>query len=91
MNALVFPTRALQEHQDSRLPLSNEERARALRVAKILILASQVFANRGKALSWLRRSNPRLAARAPIDLLRTGAQEDLIEQMLIQIDEGIFV
>lgn len=64
--------------------ISDEQRA-------VDALAIQVFGNDEKASDWLRRPNKRLDCRAPVDLLETESGVDLVRQMLIQIDEGMFV
>jgi len=91
VHSLVLPARTLKHRKEKKQPLSIEETDRALRLAKVLALAEQAFANREKALGWLRRSNQRLNGRAPLDMLRSEVGGDLIRQMLYQIDEGIYV
>ena len=91
VHSLVLPARTLKHRKEKKQPLSIEETDRALRLAKVLALAEQVFADREKALGWLRRPNQRLNGRAPLDMLRSEVGGDLIRQMLYQIDEGIYV
>lgn len=42
-----------------------------------------------RALNWLR--NPRLDGRTPLSLLKTDAGSRIVEELLIQIDGGMFV
>jgi uncharacterized protein (DUF2384 family) len=42
------------------------------------------------ALGWLRAPKRRFEDRAPMQMLATEAGGRLVEQMLIQIDEGMF-
>jgi putative toxin-antitoxin system antitoxin component (TIGR02293 family) len=91
VHGVVLPARTLKHRKEKKQALSLEEADRALRVAKVITLADQVFGNREKALRWLRRSNPRLEGRVPLEMLRSEVGGDLVRQMLYQIDEGIFV
>jgi putative toxin-antitoxin system antitoxin component (TIGR02293 family) len=70
--------------------LSNEESDRVVRVARILSLAEDVFASREKAFIWLRTADDRLDNRAPLRMLVTESGGRLVENMLWQIDEGIY-
>jgi len=72
------------------LKLSHEEADRVVRVAQIVALAEHVFGNRDKALSWLRSTDDRINERTPLSLLRTESGGRLIENMLWQIDEGVY-
>jgi uncharacterized protein (DUF2384 family) len=42
------------------------------------------------ALDWLRTAKRRFEGRTPIQMLSTEAGGRLVEQMLIQIDQGMF-
>ena len=60
----------------------------------VRLLSSQaegVFASRDKALLWLRTPDDRLDNRTPLKLLVTEAGARLVESLLQQIDEGIYV
>ncbi|MGH9478382.1 MAG: antitoxin Xre/MbcA/ParS toxin-binding domain-containing protein [Terriglobales bacterium] len=39
----------------------------------------------------MRTPHPRLAGRTPLSLLQTDTGSRMVEQLLVQIDEGIFV
>lgn len=91
VHEVVLPARTLKHRKDKKQALSVEESDRTLRLAKIITLADQVFANHEKALHWLRRENQRLQGRTPLEMLRSEAGGDLVRQMLHQIDEGIYV
>jgi putative toxin-antitoxin system antitoxin component (TIGR02293 family) len=88
---IVLPARTLKHRKDKKQALSIEESDRTLRLARIIALADQVFGNHEKALHWLRGENQRLDGRTPMKLLRSEAGGDLVRQMLIQIDEGMYV
>jgi putative toxin-antitoxin system antitoxin component (TIGR02293 family) len=59
-------------------------------VARIAAMAEQVFGEPERAWRWLRKPQQRFDGKAPIDMLATEAGARLVEEMLIQIDHGIF-
>jgi putative toxin-antitoxin system antitoxin component (TIGR02293 family) len=60
-----------------------------LRVIRVLSLAESVCGSRERALEWLRK--PQLEGRSPLSLLKTDTGSRIVEDQLIQIDEGMFV
>lgn len=70
--------------------LTPDESDKALRVARVLALSERIFANREKALSWMRKPKKRFAGETAMEMLQTEAGARLVEQMLIQLDEGMF-
>jgi putative toxin-antitoxin system antitoxin component (TIGR02293 family) len=64
---------------------------RVLRLARISAEADRVFGDSAKASRWLRRPNPALAGRAPIELLASETGAQAVDELLIQIDHGMFV
>lgn len=83
VHGLVLPARALKHRKQKKQALSIEEADRTLRVARVIALADRVFANRAKALRWLRRENDRLDGRTPLAMLRSEVGGDLVRQMLL--------
>ncbi len=69
--------------------LSADESDKALRAARVLALAERVFASREKAFSWMRKPKQRFDGETPMQMLGTEAGARLVEQMLVQIDEGM--
>jgi putative toxin-antitoxin system antitoxin component (TIGR02293 family) len=69
--------------------LSCEESDRAVRFARVLSHAEELFGDRKKALKWLRQVGSR--DRSLMSLLTTESGARGIEEMLVQIDEGIYV
>ena len=61
-----------------------------MRVARIVALGEQVFGDHEKALGWLRFPDDRLNGRAPLSMLHTESGGRLIEDMLRQLDQGVF-
>jgi putative toxin-antitoxin system antitoxin component (TIGR02293 family) len=86
--ALVIPIRTLSHRRAHRQALSPDESDRALRVARLVALAETVFGNRDKALRWLRTPLKRLDHQTPMESLSTELGGRIIEEYLIQIDEG---
>ncbi|MBZ5523842.1 MAG: DUF2384 domain-containing protein [Acidobacteriia bacterium] len=88
-NIIINP-RILKHCTSKRQPLSKEESERAIRAVRILARAQAVMGSQASALSWLRKPRKRFADRPPIEMLSTEPGGRLVEQMLIQIDEGMF-
>jgi putative toxin-antitoxin system antitoxin component (TIGR02293 family) len=91
IDATVIPSRTLQHRRSRREKLTMEESDRVLRVVRVLSSAEAVYGSRERALAWLRRENPRLEGRAPLSLLKTDTGSRMVEELLVQIDEGMFV
>jgi putative toxin-antitoxin system antitoxin component (TIGR02293 family) len=91
IDAAVIPSRTLQHRRSRRERLTLEESDRVLRLVRILSTTEAVYGNRERALAWLRRPNPRLDGRSPISLVKTDTGSRIVEELLTQIDEGMFV
>lgn len=91
IDAVVIPARTLQHRRSRREKLTVEESDRVLRVLRVLSLAESVYGSRERALAWLRRLHARLDGRTPLSLLKTDTGSRIVEELLIQIDEGMFV
>jgi len=91
VDALVIPLRTLQHRRSRREKLTVEESDRVLRLVRLLSQAESVYGSRERALAWLRRPHPRLRDRTPLETLRTDAGSRIVEELLIQIDEGMFI
>ena len=90
VSEVVISPRTLKHRKARGERLSNEETDRVVRVARIISLAEQVFGDHGKALAWLRSPDDRLHNRTPLSLLHTESGGRVIENMLWQIDEGVY-
>ena len=90
ISEIIISPRTLKHRKARREPLSHEETDRVVRVARILSLAEDVFASREKALMWLRMPDERLENRTPLKMLTTESGGRLVENLLWQIDEGIY-
>jgi putative toxin-antitoxin system antitoxin component (TIGR02293 family) len=91
VSSIVISPRTLKHRKARGEKLSNEETERAIRVGRILALAGQIFGNHDKALLWLRTADDRLNNRTPLSMLPTEAGGRVVESMLWQIDDGIYV
>lgn len=91
VDAFVVPLRTLQHRRSRREKLTVGESDRVLRMMRALSLAESVYGSREHALAWLRREHPRLSQRTPLELLKTDSGSRIVEELLVQIDEGIFV
>jgi putative toxin-antitoxin system antitoxin component (TIGR02293 family) len=91
IDATIIPRRTLQHRRSRREKLTIEETDRVLRVIRALSLAESVYATRERALSWLRRHHARLGGRTPLSLLGTDTGSRIVEELLLQIDEGMFI
>lgn len=90
ISEIVISPRTLKHRKARNEPLSQEETDRAVRVARIVAMAGEVFGNPGKALLWLRSTDDRLGNRTPLNMLHTESGGRLVESMLWQLDEGIY-
>jgi len=91
IDAAVIPLRTLQHRRSRHQKLTIEESDRVLRVIRVVSLTQSVYGTRQRALEWLRKPHPRLEGRAPLSLLKTDMGSRIVEELLIQIDEGMFV
>ena len=88
--SVIIPPRTLKHRRSRHQPLSREESERAVRTARILALAQLVMGDEAAALGWLRTPRHRFQGRTPMEMLATESGGRLVEQMLIQIDQGMF-
>jgi putative toxin-antitoxin system antitoxin component (TIGR02293 family) len=91
IDAVIIPRRTLQHRRSRREKLTVEESDRVLRAIRVLSLAESVYGRRERALGWLRKPHARLEGRAPLSLLNTDTGSRIVDELLIQIDEGMFV
>ena len=88
--SIIVNPRTLKHRMSQRQTLSRDESERAIRAIRILARAQGVFGDKTPALSWLRTPKKRFEGRSPIQMLSTETGGRLVEEMLIQIDEGMF-
>lgn len=90
ISQIVIAPRTLKHRKARGESLSLEETERVVRAARVIALAESIFDDPAKALLWLRTPDDRLANRNPMSLLQTEAGGRLVENMLWQIDEGVY-
>jgi putative toxin-antitoxin system antitoxin component (TIGR02293 family) len=91
ISEIVISPRTLKHRKARGEHLSHDETDRMVRVARIVALAESVFGDHAKALIWLRTQDESIGGRTPISMLQTDAGGRLIEGMLWQIDEGVYM
>ncbi|MGA2739410.1 MAG: antitoxin Xre/MbcA/ParS toxin-binding domain-containing protein [Bryobacteraceae bacterium] len=91
IDAAIIPLRTLQHRRTRRERLTVEESDRVLRMIRVLSLAESVYGSRERALAWLRNPHARLDGRVPLSLLNTDTGSRIVEELLVQIDEGMFI
>lgn len=88
--AFIIPRRTLSHRREKGRPLTVEESDKAIRLARILAQATSTFGEVERALNWLRAKQQRLGGVAPLSLAGTEQGAHLVEEQLVQIDEGYF-
>lgn len=91
IDSIIIPQRALQHRRSRREKLTVEESDRVMRAVRVLSLAESVYGNRERVLAWIRKPHARLDGRAPLSLLKTDTGSRIVEELFVQIDEGMFV
>jgi putative toxin-antitoxin system antitoxin component (TIGR02293 family) len=91
IDEVIIPARTLQHRRTRREKLTTEESDRVLRVIRVLATTEEVYGSRERALAWLRRPNARLDGRIPLFLAKTDIGARIVEELLGQIDEGMFI
>jgi putative toxin-antitoxin system antitoxin component (TIGR02293 family) len=87
---VVIPARTLKHRRQRQESLNLDESDRLARVARLYELAVSVFGNAGKAQRWLSKPKHRFDERTPLAMMRTELGGRGVEEMLYQIDEGVF-
>jgi len=90
VHALVIHRRTFKHRKASRQKLSKEESDRAIRTARILARAQATLGDAASALSWVREPKTRFEGKTPIQMMSTETGGRLVEEMLVQVDEGMF-
>lgn len=87
---VVIPARTLKHRRARREPLSRDESDKLARLVRIFDHAVRVFDGIDRARTWLEEPKRRFDSRTPLEMLRTEIGGRLVEEFLIQIDEGMF-
>jgi putative toxin-antitoxin system antitoxin component (TIGR02293 family) len=102
LSAVVIPARTLQHRRSRKERLTVEESDRVIRLLRVLRVAEEVYGGRERALEWLREPKANLdpalrnllfakGGRVPMTLLNTETGARMVEQLLGQISEGMFI
>lgn len=87
---IVIPARTLKHRRSRRQSLSPDESDKLARLVRVFDQAVAVFGDADQARSWLNTPKKRFEERTPLHLLRTDLGGRMVEEMLGQIDEGMF-
>ncbi|MDD5056706.1 MAG: DUF2384 domain-containing protein [Sideroxydans sp.] len=87
---LVAPQRTLAHRRANEERLTIDESDRAVRLARVVAQTESVFGNKEKAMAWLRQPMKRFEGLSPIEMLVTDVGSRMVEEALVQIDEGFF-
>lgn len=87
---VVIPARTLKHRRQRNQPLSLDESDRLARVARMYELAVRIFGNAVDGRDWLTFPIDRFQGRTALQMLRTDTGASKVEEMLYQIDEGVF-
>ncbi len=71
-------------------PLDAATSDRLYRFSKVLAVAMDVLESGHNAVTWLRRTQPGLGGRVPLDLLVTQAGAEEVETLLHRIEYGVY-
>lgn len=85
----MIPMRTLARRRESKR-LTAEESDRLVRLARVFTHAIDVFGDREKAATWLKRPNRVLHNMAPIDTLDTDLGVQEAETVLGRIEYGVY-
>jgi putative toxin-antitoxin system antitoxin component (TIGR02293 family) len=88
---VIISARTLAQRRARGENLSRDESDRLARLIRIYDHTLRVFGNKEKSLRFLRLPKQRLGGRIPLELLRTEVGGNLVDGMLWQIADGVFV
>ena len=84
---VIIPARTLKHRRQRKEPLNLDE---SDRLARLYELAVKVFGDADKARRWLSKPKQRFRELSPVAMMRTELGGRQVEEMLFQIDEGMF-
>jgi putative toxin-antitoxin system antitoxin component (TIGR02293 family) len=87
---VVINPRTLKHRRQKQEPLSFDEADRLARVARLYALGVKVFNDPDKARRWLSKPKERFEGISPLGMMRSELGGQRVEEMLYQIDEGVF-
>ena len=87
---VVIPARTLKHRKARKENLTADESDKLARVIRIFDHAVSVLGDKEKALHWLNEPKRRFEGRTPIQMLRTELGGRMAEELLGQIEYGMF-
>lgn len=87
---IVIPARTLKHRRSRKQALSPDESDKLARLVRVFDQAVSVFGDPEQARNWLNKPKKRFDERTPLHMLRTDFGGRMVEEMLGQIDEGMF-
>lgn len=90
VHAIVISARTLKHRRARHESLSLDESDRLARLVRVFDQAVAVLGDAARARTWLSTPKHRFASRTPLALLRTEIGGRLVEEMLGQVEEGMF-
>ena len=87
---IVIPARTLKHRRSRKQALSSDESDKLARLARVFEQAVSVFGDPEQARTWLNKPKKRFDQRTPLSMLRTDLGGRMVEEMLGQIDAGMF-
>lgn len=88
--SFIIPRRTLTHRRQHHERLSTDESDKAIRLAKIVAQATAAFDDHDKAMQWLRGAKRRFGGKSAFDMACTEHGARLVEEALVQLDEGYF-
>ena len=86
----IVPARTLTHRRQKKERLTAEESGRWLRAARLKALATEVLGDDDKALRWLHKPRRAFDNLSAMELMKTEAGAQLVEEMLGQLDAGYY-
>ena len=87
---VVIPARTLKHRRARREPLSRDESDKLARLVRIFDHTVRVFSDAPRARAWLNKPKRRFNNRTPLEMLLTETGGRMVEEMLVQIEYGMF-
>lgn len=87
---LIVPWSSYKSRLANRQTLNVYESDRLYRSAYVIALAEAVFGEIGRAKNWLSKPKARFSGRTPMAMLSTSFGAQRVEEMLIQVSDGLY-
>lgn len=86
---VVAPRRTIDRRLKNDSALSPDESDRLQRFVSVLNEATRLFGSRAAAMDWLSTPKAVFDGERPIDLLRTAAGADVVEELFLRASHGM--